>query len=935
MRATPMSVVESPRAQPVDRFEDSLETKLSLVSEKDSFDYAAGAIECFQVELRPWGFEASALLRVSAEQEDDPLLAPFTQSTAMTATLSFARDIAGEDDAARPTVSGPVVARTVSEIMGGGIVGAPPVMRRYEIRFCDPAAALWKAHWPVELYARASMASVIKAQKAPGIELELEWSELELERPVLCLPLAEERGVSFYDFLLGWVARHGGVFEYDCSANKYRIASKKRTSKLSTSLQQEIARSVKLHYPLALPFTTRIRNALAVDAKTTALEQPAATQGIYRDVLIREPVVNQARARADLESLRHRYCPLELEVSFSRCPEVLALPGSTLTVGEDFSDKALTFGKTFRVLSVSVEARQTKPDDNEPEDGTVVYETALRYTAELATSTLPRLPPHASADPSVIVEGMVVSAGGADTERTWSATENTTDALWTYKVHVALFNREVPCPFAPLYSSGHFFFPAYKHQRVCVALHWDRAEIVGFLDWSEEGRLPIDSQGNQIVMGPKLGNGTVIRHSYVDSKPVLRVERKTPEETQVISIADGLIRISLEEEKIPPTTVPLFDVTPQLAAAKDQVTSKVQAGLGSVTSQYQESMGALSNTIDEASAQVDAQLATVKQGVLGRLDEGEARLRTAGDELKAIVEDVRAQTSSTLGEIRAAMPDMSEARARVLAVRTRAKDKLTRAGSPPEVVAAALRPVDQTLSKIDAVEQEAKTMVEGAVRALQGAQDTLSATLESAQAQVQALLDGATEAFAGVRRSVRAIDEVVKMPLRVLDELVPKLQTPFKLATGALSEVTTRVESVLGAIKATGLPKALVQPATSAIQAATHAILPPLDPLISQAVTQLRTLASTLGQQVTTAQKAAQEALTAQQTQLEAMIKSVTEPLQSQLTMARTAAETELRSHTEFTKRMTAETTTAVLSFHRSVDALVASVENLPELKYP
>jgi predicted nucleic acid-binding Zn-ribbon protein len=888
-------------------FEDRLATKLALSIGESYFEYTAGSIDWFRVALRAWGFDATVVFHVSAEQADDPLLTPLTGTAPISVSFTFARDIEGEDELTRPTLRGLVVARAITEVMGSGILGAPPVQRRYELRFCDPAAALWTSHWPVALYTSSTMAKVIEANKVAGISLDFDWSELDAQRPLLCLPLDRSQGVSFYEFIVGWIADHGGVLEYDLTRGSYRIAGKKRAEKQAAAAEQEIVRKLELRYPAPPRFTTRIRNARAVDAQTVELAQSLSTAGVYRDVLIREPVLSIANARGDLEALQHRSCELELVLRFARCPETLSPPGTLIKFGDDFSTKAIPYGKTFRVLTLDIDARQSKPDNNEPEDAAVVYQTTLRYEAELAAAGVPRLPPHASREVAVEVEGTIVSVGGADSDRTWFATENEDNALWAYKVYISLFNGEVACPFSPLFGSGHFFFPAYKHQRVRVALHWDRAEIIGFLDWSEEGRLPLDSQGNQIVMGPKLGNGTVIRHSYVDQKPVLRVERKTPEETQVISVADGLIRISLEPELVPPTELPTFDVTPQVAAAQDQVVGKVQAGVSTVSAQYQDSAGSLSGAIDGASAEVDANLTTMKAGVLAKVDASEARLQTAADELTGLVADMSAQSASARDTIQAAMPDASAARARIQAAREAQRAKLTAAEQ-----ASALAPYDAALTTVSTAEQAAAKLRDTALGTIRGAEQALTTTARGAEEQARKIVEGASDALAALRRGVDAVEAVVQAPMRVLDELIPKIQAPFQLATSALTEVTTRAESVLGAIKATGLPQALVQPAITAITSATQTLLPPLDAMISQAATQLATLGRTLEGQVATAQSAAQQALQQQQTQLENAIDQIVKPLETQLAALRTGVTQATQAFSSSVRATTDATVTAL-----------------------
>ena len=110
-------------------------------------------------------------------------------------------------------------------------------------------------------------------------------------------------------------------------------------------------------------------------------------------------------------------------------------------------------------------------------------------------------------------------------------------------------DQKVIVPFEPYYQSGHFYFPAYKDERVLLELEFDRARIRAFLDWRPGARLPADTQGNQLLVGKGDKNETSIRHVYVDAKPTLTIERSMDKDQQVITISEGTIRLETQEKQ--------------------------------------------------------------------------------------------------------------------------------------------------------------------------------------------------------------------------------------------------------------------------------------------------------------------------------------------------------------------------------------------------
>jgi hypothetical protein len=147
------------------------------------------------------------------------------------------------------------------------------------------------------------------------------------------------------------------------------------------------------------------------------------------------------------------------------------------------------------------------------------------------------------------VEGKIVSEQGQEEEETYQIYQHSQTELDQYRVAIPLFDDiQVVVPFEPLFAPGHFYFPAYKDARVLVALDFHSTRIVGFLDWRPGGRLPMDTQGDHILMGKSADSNTAISHVYVDNKPQLNMKRTSKSDTEIIQLHEGTIILQTKEE---------------------------------------------------------------------------------------------------------------------------------------------------------------------------------------------------------------------------------------------------------------------------------------------------------------------------------------------------------------------------------------------------
>jgi hypothetical protein len=150
----------------------------------------------------------------------------------------------------------------------------------------------------------------------------------------------------------------------------------------------------------------------------------------------------------------------------------------------------------------------------------------------------------------MLVEGKIVSEQGAEKAETYQIYQDSYQSLDRYKIDIPLFkNQKVIVDFEPFFFPGHFYFPVYKNARVLVALELHSGRILRFLDWREEGRLPMEGQGNHLLFGKTPESKTSVQHKYVDEKPQLTVTRVSAKDTQLISITEGSMILEAKENK--------------------------------------------------------------------------------------------------------------------------------------------------------------------------------------------------------------------------------------------------------------------------------------------------------------------------------------------------------------------------------------------------
>jgi hypothetical protein len=640
-------------------FGDRLKLTLTLLIGSDTLPLVSGSIKRLSLALTTTGFDAEVAFFVSSLEVPDPIFPDFSTQTVIKATLTVANGrVLFESDAAEPlTVIGYVTEKWVREVTGKGIADGPVVGRHYVMRFTDPAQAFWRQHQPVELYVGTSMQDAIDLNKAEGMTLSYDWGKLSEAQDVLCVGLGGEQSATFYDFVIWYVDRYHGVLELDASTSTYRLGKTKAIAAGEPAeIDEETVAEITIRAPEPVRYATSLLNPFtdaAVPQK--AVPNTEAVTGVTLGAV--EYTWIQAEFDERVQTETDKLVPSEhlADVTYKAVPDILQAPGAPVTLGADFSSQLYPFGQNYRVIGFTFSA--TKHEDagaeDDLEEATAAYDIDMGHRLELGRDPTPRLPPFQRPTYPVYAEGRVLSASGAAADRTWFPMEDESTSLFEYRINVPLWNAIVVAPFIPYFFSGHFFFPAYKNQRVLVALEFDSARIDAYLEWA----IPLskDTQGDQLILGFNDTSHTYISHVYTDDKPVLTVARVLDGDTQTVTISEGDILMVVQQLQVATPPPPVYDVTPNVDVAKAQTSSQVNGSIADVTGNYESSTGAVMGSITGAQADVGAKVSAAQATLNAQIGAAEGQLSTLAANAAAAATALGAKVAGAQAEIQAAV----------------------------------------------------------------------------------------------------------------------------------------------------------------------------------------------------------------------------------------------------------------------------------------
>lgn len=552
-------------------------------------------IQRFSLDMKSTGFSGEIVFKVDDDQTlggtiVDSLFPIFRTPQLLKLHLGI-RAHKAEDDArgtsatAPPpmvTVDGLVTDKSVTERVARHVEGSPVLYRSYTVRFADPAQVLWRQHFPCALYTQTSFQSVIQQHLNPHIAVQFIDTTLAAIEPQIFLGLsvqnrADERA-SFYDLLMWRLDETERIWRYDYVTRQYQIL-KVKTPPVATDIVGDDLKEIFTYYP-APPrqqefqlndYTEQIQNRPLMPADPLLTQN--GVRGVRQDFLHNTPILNQFEAELLRRTRRFRMPKPVFVLRYRYFPTLPYAPG----VGVDFTADAIDFAsedvvvppeakaEPCRVTRVRMRCESLEDDVRPTYDGLGPGRFRCQLNTWLETASDPdaRLPPYVLPAYPVCIEGKVLSEIGLPVEETYQFYPDPVTFLNRYKVYVPLFaNQVVTVPFTPNQDPGHFYFPAYKNERVLIALFYDRAQFERYLDWRATAQLPLESQGDHLLLGKTPVNRTSLRHTYQNQLPVFEIERlhmTRSFDTELMKMSEGSLLLQVGTPLgAPPPGVPVM-----------------------------------------------------------------------------------------------------------------------------------------------------------------------------------------------------------------------------------------------------------------------------------------------------------------------------------------------------------------------------------------
>lgn len=540
-------------------FTEDLAITLSLSITGQTYTIPAGNVKSLELNLYPYGFDGKVSFVVFSENTTDTLFAPIQTNALIEVSLQVEIYLNNTQATLTPLkLTGLVSTRGFVEQTLTNVMPTQALMlhRHYHLTFADPAQVLWKQHFPCKLLTDSTLQTLITAETNDKISLQFDsaWDVLQTVYPVLSLSLGASGNLaSFYDFFLWLVDTKNGVFTYDVATNKYSLGASKSQTGTALSLNPLEVSSFGIDYQQVWRYQPNVLNAYSESPQTTAISNTDVISPIRHDYIDRYPIVSDMQARVTLETARFQQHLHEVRVDYKNFQLQVTPPNQLVNFqgSSAWSSSLFVYNNTYRVKEWHLSARSEQQElTNDLNNAYSRYVIEHRLKLENSTELCVPLPPYNLPVYPFFVEGKVVSETGEDTDTTYQFYTDSTTSVNYYQVSIPLWsNLKVRAAYQPNFDGGQFYFPPYKNARVLIGLNFDSAFIVAFLDWGSGTALPLDSQGNQLVMGKSPTNQNIIKHTYVDSKPELQIQRTLNNDTELLQFSDGYILLQTLQQK--------------------------------------------------------------------------------------------------------------------------------------------------------------------------------------------------------------------------------------------------------------------------------------------------------------------------------------------------------------------------------------------------
>lgn len=490
-------------------FSQPLNVKLVLEADGKKGEIFSNGIEKIKCDLHTYGYDAK--IDFSTFDQDD-IHQLISSEKAISATLIFKSTDPKKEGTPLLEIKGIVYERPCVAQRKGP---QDKIIRKYEVRFTDPANRTWNAHFRTKVFVDQTMKDVIDAEKNPLISLKYDWEELNKVSPIIAFSL-KKRGlpksqqVSFYSFLMWYLELAGGIFEYNYKENSYSILGKKSETGKPINVAEWETRLFKSDPPEPERHHEQIIKHSAENDDHEDKENPNGFPGVTEDAFddandhlfpqkIRKAIASPPTLEKHLISfnLARFLDPFDLS---QMTPGVLIAIKGEEKLGGLWSEAAEIKDQTFRLRDVSFVA--TKPIVSQwMKQPVQPFDLEVRITAESKDEPYIARPEFKAPDYPFQIEGQIFCEIGDKEQTAYNYPKNDKNPKGVYQVLVprAGKDKKVVVPFTPHGESGKEHHPHTKDVKVMLAMYFQTAEIIKVLEFNDHVLPPPDTQIQQKV----------------------------------------------------------------------------------------------------------------------------------------------------------------------------------------------------------------------------------------------------------------------------------------------------------------------------------------------------------------------------------------------------------------------------------------------------
>jgi len=588
------------------RFRDRMEFTFSLSSLSSPQPVVVNGhnIVRFTVDLRSSGFAGEIAFMIRDDQafkstERDLLVELFRTPELLKIHLGMRPQHTQEKAATRVIpfleIEGLSTEKSLVERVARHLSGGQVSYRLYHLRYADPAQVLWRQHFPCVLYTQTSLQAVITQNLNSYIAVDFIDTTLADIQEMIFLGLNSKNRpserASFYDLLMWQLDETERIWLYDYTQKKYQII---KTKLLPTGIDvvADDVNDIFTYYPappryaeaLLNDYTEKVQNQPVVAADPQLLQ--CLVPGVRQDFLWNTPIELEFEHRLLQRTQAFLLPKPEFVMSYRLFPSLPYAPGAGIDFSisanqTEFASVAMAIPQEAqleicRVFRIRISGQSLEDDVEAAYDGQAPasFELAVHVWLEAASNPARRGPPYVLPKYPVHIEGKILSeiglpsgstgpsAAGQPVEETYQFYPDAQTYINKYKAFIPLWNDQIiTMPYNPNMDPGHFYFPAYKNERVLVALYYDKAFLKRFLDWRATAQLPLETQGDHLLLGKTPVNRTSVRHLYQDEQPVFEIERLhlvQSFDTELFQMAEGSLLLTVGTPLgAPPPGVPV------------------------------------------------------------------------------------------------------------------------------------------------------------------------------------------------------------------------------------------------------------------------------------------------------------------------------------------------------------------------------------------